>query len=280
MRSHVSFTRTAAAVALVLAALATGGGCWHRDDGDTTAPKAVCLPTAVVFDGVPPGTTTEQALLVRNEGDGPLEIRSVRIEGPGVFTLENAPEGEFSLPKGEEVEFFFRYAPVDAGDAAANGRFVLETNDPTKQAGMPSGILIDDGTIRVPIRVLEAQARVFVNPNPINYGRVAVGTTSTIDATLSNIGSVQLEVTEYFILGGAGVFQIAEESQLTGPITLAPGESRPIKMSYTPVSNDFIAASLVVMSSDPNASEGYLVEIIANGAEPCIEIAPDRKSVV
>jgi len=258
-------------LAFSVVALATACGDTVKQ---TVAPKAVFLPTAVVFDGVPPGTSTEQSLLVRNEGNGPLEIRSVRIEGPGVFTLENAPEGAFSLAKGEEAEFFFRYAPVDADDAAASGRFVLETNDPTKQAGMPDGILIDDGTIRVPLRVLEAQARVFVNPNPINFGRVAVGTTSTIDATLSNIGSVQLEVTEYFILGGAGVFQIAEESQLTGPITLAPGESRPIKMSYTPVSNDFIAASLVVMSSDPNASEGYLVEIIANGAEPCIEIAP------
>ncbi|MCB9520459.1 MAG: choice-of-anchor D domain-containing protein [Myxococcales bacterium] len=248
-------------ISLVLLAVAgLFAGCGDSVQGLST-PDIVLTPTQIVFDGVAPGNVTQQALLVGNRGAAPLKIDSLRVSGPnGVFSVVDAPDLPLTIEVGQDYELVLEY--VAPAEGVPTGTLTLATNDPDAS---------DRGhDVDVPLTVLATAARVFVNPSPINFGRVEAGGHSEITAKILNIGGAPLTVSGYFVLGGNGVFSIVDGFAFSQPFTLSPDDEWPVTIAYDPNDNTFDSAALVVNSNDQDLT----VEIIANGAEPCIEIAP------
>lgn len=251
------------AAAIALAALA--GACGDSVSS-AASPIISVTPQALLFEDKAVGESDLQSLLIENRGEGVLLITDIDVNGPGQSfqIVDGYTGGTLTIEPGSSTELFVSYTR-ESEDGTASGALVMTHND-----------VQTDGVTRVPLQVRESAARLFVNPNPINFGRVASGGHSEINTAITNIGGSPLTVTDFFIVGGNGVFTIPDEAMPTFPITLAPDERYEFIVAYDPIDDGFDSAVLIVKSNDASTEDGnFEVEILANGAEPCIEIAPN-----
>ena len=268
MKLSRNITAILSAVCLALLVSACG------DDLETAAaPNISVNPDRVLFNTLQAGENELFQLLIENRGDGPLVISSMEITGANVFSIADGYYGEqIEILPGEDNAHTLTLLHESNGDLSANGTLRLVHND--SQRG---------GQTAVPITIQESAARIFVNPNPINFGRVPAGTEARVTATMTNIGGLPLEIRDFFIVGGAGVFTVPAEFEIgsvaneDGVLILEPDGSFEFPINYAPTDDGFDNARLIVKSNDPETQDGdYVVEIQANGAEPCIEIAPQN----
>lgn len=90
-------------------------------------PDIEISPLALDFGVVEPGSATIGYLLLRNTGDGELELGSLAQSGSGAFTLTTDPSGN-TLAPGSEVPVLVSYAPTQSeGD---RGALRVPSNDP------------------------------------------------------------------------------------------------------------------------------------------------------
>ncbi len=89
-----------------------------------TAPDIVAAPTSVQFGRIEPGGDTDKVVLIRNEGDQPLEVFGFESDWSSV-TIDEAC---FSVDPGDVHAAELRFAP--ASDDVNAGAVRLMTNDP------------------------------------------------------------------------------------------------------------------------------------------------------
>jgi len=235
------------------------------------APAISVAPQTVLFDGrINEGDTDLQELLIENGGSGALVISDVQIRGHQSFSVVSGFDGELVRIEPDD-SWIIRLGYAGVEDGIPTGTLILTHND-----------FQSEGETRVPLRITESAPRLYVTPNPINFGRVPAGGHSSISASISNIGGRPLLVSDYFIIGGNGVFVIPED-QLLDPtsgegLELEADESQTITINYDPVDDGFDTGVMIVRSNDPSTADGNTeVEILANGAEPCIEVVPNNE---
>ncbi len=253
---------TALCLALALSA------CGNDSIGSAKGPNISVDPAVVLFNTLQAGQSETSSLTISNRGEGALQIASMTLTGANVFSIADGYVGQpIEVLPGESHSITFLYE--SAGEAGGEATLRIVHND--VQRG---------GETTVPISIQESAPRIFVNPNPVNFGRVPSGTEAQVTATMTNIGGLPLTVRDYFIVGGAGVFTIPDEfvANSEEPLVLAPNGTFEFPINYLPTDDGFDNARLIVKSDDPDTADGdYVVEIQANGAEPCIEIAPQNE---
>lgn len=125
-----------------------------------------------------------------------------------------------------------------------------------------------------------AVPRIFVTPNPINFGRVPAGISRQLSATITSIGGEDLVITDFFIVGGSGAFSIDDDTAFGvladgGELVIEPDDSVEVQIDYLPPDGEFDTARFIIQSNDPTTADGdFIVELQGNGAEPCIEVIP------
>jgi hypothetical protein len=120
--------------------------------------------------------------------------------------------------------------------------------------------------------VIESGPQVSLSPNPVNFGNVGLGGTDTISASLRNIGTQDLTVSNisdpggFFALSGLPSF----------PVVIPPGGSEMFEVSFAPPDSGTFTANLTVDSDDPDDPTlnvnvvgrgvliGHNVELLAN----------------
>lgn len=114
-----------------------------------------------------------------------------------------------------------------------------------------------------------AAGQLAVNPSPVNFGSVQVGSSLSQSAVLSNTGSANLTISQTTV-SGAG-FSI---SGLGMPFTLAPGQSVRLTTTFAPQSSGSLSGSLSLAYSTPknkthgkgSPSSNYLATVSLTGA--------------
>jgi hypothetical protein len=106
-----------------------------------------------------------------------------------------------------------------------------------------------------------------VNPDSVDFGGVAVGSTSSVQTlTASDIGSSSLNISSVSITGpNAGDFQVSQDN-CSGQ-TLANGQSGTLGVVFTPATTGARQAVLHFFSSDPVVPD-YQVSLTGNGLTP------------
>lgn len=94
--------------------------------GVGTPPGALRVPETLRFEDTPVGDSQQLQLVVRNVGQGPLDVTRLAVDGDGDFTIVDATP--FTIPPGESAERTLRFAPTTEGERT--GRLVIGTNDP------------------------------------------------------------------------------------------------------------------------------------------------------
>ena len=171
-------------------------------------------PTRLQFAGLEQGEVGTQSFTITSIGDEAVDIGEISVTGSAAaFTLIGAPSYTTMAP-GESVEVTVDYSPTNAGDLAD---VHIANSDP----GLPQAIVQLEGVGLYPQLVFD--------PNPLDFGYVPSGTTETGTIDVVNNGGATLDVSSLLVLGEG--FSLGD---VAVPFSLAPGESLPVDIDFTP----------------------------------------------
>jgi len=201
-------------------------------------------------------------------------------EFPGLIRI--APE--------ETLTLVVNYRP--SSDAAPEGYIHLEANDPllgsnaTISAENYRDVDGDDKMeLVIPIRGDRNVAELFVSPGTIDFGRVGAGAEQSDTVTATNIGQAVLNLDRMFIDGSQNFrFEINGVDPTQDPTALIdpdgddiPGVSRDgqfeITVFYLTETQGADTGELHIISD--GVVEDVIVNLVANGDMPCINIIPE-----
>lgn len=246
-----SFARSLVALSLALSV----ASCTDCSDGTgVDTPLLVIEPNRLLFDQLEQGEESIEYLTISNAGDGDLIIDRIRLsEGPSeVFVPLHAGRG-VTLETGESFDFGVLYRH---DGATISGEIEIISNDPTSR------------TTAVPIDVLVTDARLFVAPNPVEFGRVPVGDVRVEEVMLHNMSLTPLALRDIFVVGNA--FRIVNgQMGGGGEELLLEGEPRSLMLEYT--SNGSTDVGSLVVRHAEGATE---VPLVGNANTPCVQVEP------
>jgi Abnormal spindle-like microcephaly-assoc'd, ASPM-SPD-2-Hydin len=192
-----------------------------------------CHPCNHSFGEVEVGNSSSYSIQLSNTGKRTLRISSKTEQGPA-FAF-----GHFVLPMnvqpGTSVQLPVIFTPIAKG--YASGVITLTSNSPNSHLYVHlSGAGLNPGG-----------AQLVVAPSTLNFGNVTVGSSASLQATLTasnsavTISSDQSTSSEFGILG------------LTFPVTVSAGQSIPVTIQFTPNASGAATAKAGFISNAKNS---------------------------
>ncbi len=188
-------------------------------------------PTSLTFGSVLVGGSSTLPVQVTNSGTTAITFTSITAVGPFAVSGECPVAGETLAPLASCTEQVM-FQPTSAGQSGANISFNTSAST---------------GAIPFPVSGTGAQAELIAIPTSLAFGTAAVGNTSTLTLVLSNLGTTPITGLTLSVTGG---FVVAVPC---GVATLAPGQTCPIQVAFSPTTAGVQTGSLVVTSSDPGS---------------------------
>lgn len=225
-------------------------------------PELAVDPGRLDFGLQPLGIQAIRRAHLLDPGQGALHVTGVAFEGrgAGAFSLDPLPS---SLPLevgARPVPIAVRFLPPLEG--AFEAELVLTTDD-------------EDGPeVRVPVTgqaLLAPPCDVRVTPASLGFGLVHRGTPATRSVLVSNVGSTRCFLSEVELSPQLGAFQLDGAPSST---FLAPGETLPIVVRFTPGAKVIRTATLRLRVSDPVRPDRY-VALSGAGTDLDLAATPD-----
>ncbi|MGA2425798.1 MAG: choice-of-anchor D domain-containing protein [Terriglobales bacterium] len=196
------------------------------------AQQLQCDPCRHPFGKVPVGDSFTYSFQLSNTGSETLTITSTSVQGK-YFSF-----GEFPLPAnvepGSSVELPVIFTPTELRWTSAI--LIIISNSPGSPLEMKiSGTGVADG------------AQLGISPAALNFGNVTVGSSSSLQATLTasdaavTIWSDQSTNSEFAIIG------------LNLPATLEVGQSLPVTIQFTPNATGTASGQAAFISNAANS---------------------------
>ncbi len=236
--------------------------------------------------------STATFLDIRNTGNGPLSLRAIEIisNPDGAFTVSAAaPEAPLPGPgpvvvAPEAVPYKIAVA-YDADVAAASG-----VARPTARIAFRTNQTLDGTNVfYVNVSPVLNAARLVIQPGLVEFGTVQAGQAGIKNVALLNMGTSELVIPSFNFSGHPNfsmeletiLYNVTAESASTGlqlatPVKIPPGESRMVTVSFTATGEEPASGSILFRSNDPSAPNGTNLQLIANGAGPCVRVNPSR----
>jgi HYDIN/CFA65/VesB-like, Ig-like domain len=226
-----------------LTATSTGGATASSALSGTgvTPPGLSISPTTKNFGSVPErGTSAATTFTVKNTGSQPQTITSVALNTgqPDQFALDPGTCAGAVVPGGGTCTVNAAFTPTASG--ARTTRLVVSSNANVSATAT--------------LRGTGQPGRLGFEPNPADYGVVAIGsTTNAVTVTITNGGGGVLGVTAVRVGGAnAGEFLVMSDS-CTGQ-QLAPAGTCTVSVAFRPLGTGTRTGSLDVDHSDGTAS--------------------------
>lgn len=177
---------------------------------DPVFPKIEVDPTAIDFGEAPYGESLERPFTITNVGDAPLHLGDLAVVGDP-FSLQLDPS-DAEVSTGDSVEGSVVFS---GGSGEQFGQVKIPSDDP------------ENPEVTIDLHGIPGLPGLLIEPNPLDFGIVEVGTDTTLEISLTNLGDEPLDllnatVGEPFWLG-----QIE-------PIVLEAGETRGMPVHFTP----------------------------------------------
>ncbi len=235
------------------------GNCVELD-----VPDIAASTEQVRFARVQVGSSRERRFILFNRGTADVVVTETQLLGSNrdLYEVTNA-EVPFTIEPGENRELRVTFTPDSAGNKVARIQFF--SNDP------------DENPLVVKLRGEGVgEPDIAVDPAKLDFGEVQVGKERDLKVTVSNEGTVNLEVSDLQLTGAdADQWEIVDGET---PFTIAPAESEDIKLSFTLTSAGQKTATLQIRSNDPDEDpiEIPLTGIgVEDSGEPDIAASPD-----
>jgi Putative Ig domain/Abnormal spindle-like microcephaly-assoc'd, ASPM-SPD-2-Hydin len=208
-------------------------------------------PGSFNFGNVQVGSSSTQAITLTNSGNAAITIGSVAPSGAG-FSATGMSAGQ-SIAAGATATFSAVFAPSAAG--AASGTVTIAstaTNSPLVIALSGTGI----------------QAALTASPSSINFGSILVGSTASVNVTLTNSGTASLSISGASA-GGTGFSMSALSAQ-----TLAPGATATFTATFAPTTAGGATGSISIASTAPGSPLAIALSGGGTATQPQLSIAP------
>ena len=235
---------------------------------EVAAAKLVVSPALLDFATVSADTNVTKTSNLLNTGAAPLTINRIIFAGHLGFTAtlagqtynvtaESASNGitlatPITIPAGSAEKVDVKYTAT--GAEAAQGTMIFFTNDASAPNGAELKMYAN----------LEGPC-IKTNPTRVSFGGKIVGQSSEIALEVQSCGDVDLVLTDIeMIEDGNGVFGVEEGRVGTFPVTIPPGSSVYVPVTYFP-------SAVAVLGADGNfvqdqgklriKSNAYLAEL-------------------
>ncbi len=217
-------------------------------------------PNKLLFADVAAGAVVDRQLTITHIGNnGTLRVSAATFDPPNA-EFQVVDFATVDLQPGKSHKFTVRYTPKTAGSKKLNLVLANNDKDATKRK------------LAVPVEVSAGQALLQVMPDPLDFGNVAGGASPTLEATLVNIGTLDMQIVSIEISKtGTTDFTIDKMPDIAAPLP-ANGNAL-LTLRYTPTGGDFDQAHLLVETKD---GKKYKVGIQGNEIAARIQLVPPK----
>ena len=254
----VTFNPTAAGAVngnLTIASDASGGSANVALDGTgmlAATPQLTLSASSLSFGSTTVGSTVTRTLILTSSGNAPLTITAVPVNGAAFSILNTALPA--TLQPNQQLTVTVEFQPAAAG--TDTGSLSVTSDDPGGAAIVSLG-----GSAAA-----TTTPQLTVNPSAVNFGSVPLNTTATQTVTLTSGGSGSVTVSADS-LSGAGF----AASGLSFPLTLAPGQTATLHLSFDP-STSGAAAGELMLTSNSSSGSTTVVQLSGTGAVPAMPL--------
>jgi len=176
---------------------------------------------------------------VKNVGDADLNVLDLRLNtGDAVYRL--TPLGSSVIHPGGYSTFSVEYDPVTY--EINSNSIIIISNDP------------DEATVEIPIIGNGSAPVIYINPYYYDFGTTLIGCDDTLDINISNIGDVDLIITDLrFFVTYPTELSIDPNEEIHGllPWVIPPGSSKDVTVFHVPFDELTDVSFLEVDSNDP-----------------------------
>jgi hypothetical protein len=208
-------------------------------------------PANYNFNGVAVGTTGTETITLTNSGSSTVTISQASASGTG-FSVSGLAAGQ-TIAAGAQASFTATFAPTAAGNAS--GAITVSTN-----ASNP--------TLSIALSGTGTQGGLSANPASINFGGVLVGSSGTVNVTLTNSGTANVSVSAA-TASGTG-FSV---SGFTAG-TLNPGATTSFTVKFAPTAAGSSSGSVSVASNAPSSPLSISLSGSGTSTQPQLSINP------
>jgi hypothetical protein len=211
-------------------------------------------PSTLNFGNVNLGLSQSLTETVNNSGGENLTITQATTTGTG-FSYKglNLP---LTLVPGQSSTFSVAFAPLAAGSFSGTLSLTVSTSStPVTVALSGTGI---------------APATLAASPASLTFSSVELGKSQTQTTTITNTGGVSATISQDTVSGSG--FSI---SGLNAPLTLTPGQSATLSVTFTPQSLASVSGSVAIASDASNSNLTISLSGSATGApEGQLSVSP------
>jgi hypothetical protein len=222
---HLS-VRTVNFLIIAMAILVPGVGCVPAS---ATTPQLTCTPCHLAFGSTALGQSETLLVTVANAGQSSATI-SAATGNNAAFAMSQLSL-PLVLPAGQSFDVSVTYTPTALGWAGGTITFTSDATVATTAMTLVLG-LSGDGV---------SSDAISSSPSTVSFGQVSVGSTATLPVVLTNDRTWKVTLAQIITLNGA--FSM---SGTPTPLTLNPGQSVTLEVSFTPQSAGTVGGSLFV----------------------------------
>src|SRR4029453_5908115 len=227
-----------------------------------SAPAIAVNPTSLPFGTVTVGTPKTLSIQVQNSGNAALDVTSVALCN-GTTTRFSISPSSLTVAAGQSGTVNVTYTPT--GSANDSGCISL-THNATNQAS-PLNVNVSATGAALPV------PSIAVNPTPLSFGTVTVGTPKTLSIQVQNGGTAALNVTSIALCSGTTTrFSVSPTS-----LTVPGGQSGTVNVTYTPTSAATDSGCIALTHNATNQASPLNVNVTATGTSapaPSIAVNP------
>jgi Abnormal spindle-like microcephaly-assoc'd, ASPM-SPD-2-Hydin len=219
----------------------------------TPQPQLVVSPASLDAGSATVGSKTTTTLTLSNTGTADLNVSVLTIAGTE-FSIAGISTPA-TIPAGQSAPLSVIYAPKAAG--SDTGSITVTSNDPSSQ----KKIALSGTATNAPV------GHLTLNPSTLTFGNVSVGSSSVLNATVTNSGQGVVHISQVFA-SGAGY----TESGIATPATLAAGQSAQVKVTFAPTASGLLGGTVGISSDAPGAAPG--LAMTGTGVQPALSVSP------
>ena len=186
--------------------------------GRGTAPGFAATPPNLTFTDEPTGLTKTQNIQVTNTGTSTETVSSTSAP-TAPYTVSGLPAGGTTVAAGGSFIVSVTYAPTVTGTNTGTITINSTSNSATHVLSIPL-----NGN------AVTGQGNVVITPQPVDFGAVALGSTTTQNFTLTNKGNITVTITK----AKAPISDFTSATPLPEGQQLAPGQSWVQSVTLTP----------------------------------------------
>jgi hypothetical protein len=179
-------------------------------------------------------TTATQSVTVSNTGGLLLTISQINVSGTAL--TESGPVVPFTIAAGQSQSLNISFAPT------ATGSYTGSLTITSDAANSLSPVGISGTATAVPILTLGA------SPSSLAFGNVAVGSSSSQNATLANSGNSAVTVFSANVTGAG--FTVTSPAF---PVTIPAGGNQQVSISFAPQTSGGVSGSVSFVSNASNS---------------------------